>query len=100
MLMNIRVYAYMGIYPFFIRIYAYNYMHICVYLYAHTRILIRIYTHTYTHIREYLYAYYAHILVNIYLSGTVNRTSLTQILSPPSPPPKKLVVSLKARRDH
>ena len=35
------------------------------------RMLIRIYAYTYTHIREYLYAYYAHVLVNVYLSGTV-----------------------------
>ena len=36
-----------------------------------TRILIRIYAYTYTHIRIYLYAYYAHVLVNVYLRGTV-----------------------------
>ena len=51
----------------------YNYSHILVFLYAHTRILVRIYAYTYmyTHIRVYLYAYYVHILVNVYLSGTV-----------------------------
>ena len=66
--MNIRVYGYICI---FIRTYAYNYTHIRVYSYAHTRMLIRIYAYTYTHIRVYLYAYYAHVLVNVYLSGTV-----------------------------
>ena len=35
------------------------YTHIRVYLYAHMRIFIRV------------YAYYAHVLVNVYLSGTV-----------------------------
>ena len=55
------------------RIWAYTnfYTHIRVCIYAHTRIPIRIYTYTYTHIRIYLYAYYAHVLVNVYLSGTV-----------------------------
>ena len=31
----------------------------------------RIYAYTYTHIRVYFYAYYAHVLVIVYLSGTV-----------------------------
>ena len=55
-----------------IRTYTYTYTHIRVYIYAHTRIPVRTYAHTYTHIRVYLYAYYAHFVVNIYLSGTVN----------------------------
>ena len=41
----------------FIRTYAYDYTHICVCLYAHTRIDIRTYAYSYTHIRVYLYAY-------------------------------------------
>ena len=55
----------------FICTYAYNYTRIRIYLYVHVHILIRIYAYTYTHIRIYLYAYYAHVLVKIYLSGTV-----------------------------
>ena len=50
------VYGYIRI---FTRTYAYNYTHIRVYLYAYTCIRIRTYAH------------YAHVLVNVYLSGTV-----------------------------
>ena len=41
------------------------YMHIRIYLYAHTRILICTYANTYTHIREYLYAH-RHIFMRTY----------------------------------
>ena len=41
----------------FIRTYTYEYTHICVCLYAHTRMFIRTYAFVYTHIRAYLYAY-------------------------------------------
>ena len=46
-------------------------MGIYEFLYTHTRITIRTYAYTYTHIRVYVYAHYAHVLVNVYLSGTV-----------------------------
>ena len=48
---------------------------ICVYLYEHARILIHIYVYSHTHIRVFLYPYYAHVLVNVYLSGTVVTSS-------------------------
>ena len=41
-------------------------------VYAHTRMVIRTYAYGYTHIRVQIYAYCAYILVNVFLSGTVN----------------------------
>ena len=49
----------------FIRAYTYEYTHICVCLYAHTRMFIRTYAYVYTHIRACLYAH-THIFIRIY----------------------------------
>ena len=64
----------------FIRTYAYTYTHIRVYLYAHMRIPIHTHAYTDMHIRVYLYAYYARVLFNVYLSGTVRVQHELQIL--------------------
>ena len=51
-----------------ISVYAYT----RIYIYAYVRITIRVLAYGNTHIRVSIYAYYAHILVNVFLSGTVH----------------------------